>query len=132
IAALARRIEQDFGGTPAHQEAQRRLARSLLDHGKAAAAVEALEPLLPQEKSAAHRWEFQQLLAEAYFQLQQNDKAEAMIEPLLHETAPTEVRAEAQYTLGRLLVTAKRWEKAIGPLEGFVAAQPQGERAARC
>jgi TolA-binding protein len=132
IAALAERIGKDFAGRPAHDEAQRRLARSLIERGNAQAAVAILEPLGAGSPASAHRWESRQLLAEAYFQLEQNDKAEAAIEPLLTETVPTEVRTEAQYTLGRLLVAARRWDKAIAALEAFVAAQSAGERAARC
>lgn len=132
LAALAVRIDKDFRGTPAHDEAQRRLARSLLDRGQARDAAAILEPLAAEAKSPAHRFETQQLLAEAYFLLQQNDKAQATIEPLLQETAPTEVRTDAQYTFGRLLVAARQWDQAIAALEAFAAAQPQGERLVRC
>ncbi len=132
ITALAEQMDKQFNGTPAHGEAQRRLARSLLDRGQAEAAAAKLEPLAADAKTPAHRWEVQQLLVEAYSQLQQNDKVQATIEPLLQEAAPTEMRAEAQYRLGRLLIAGKRWEKAIAALEAFVAAQPDGERAIRC
>jgi TolA-binding protein len=132
ITAIATQIECEFAETPAHQEAQRRLARSLLDRGQASDAAAILEPLASELKNDPYRWESQQLLAEAYFRLDKHAEAEAIIEPLLRETTPTTVRADAQFTLGRLLLAAQQWEKAISPLEGFLAAQPRGERALRC
>lgn len=131
-AEFARRFPKSLIG----DEVQRVLACSLLERKEYARALAVIEPLAKtfplalEGKTSQRGLENQYLLAVGYEGLKRSDEALAVLLPVV-DVATGQLKADAQLTLGSVLLGLKKHADAIGPLEGGIQGKPTGDLFAK-
>jgi len=125
---LARRCAQ----SPLVAEAQRLLARDLIERKQFAPAAKLLEPLLAGADARDQRPETRYLLAVAYKGQSRWREALEVLEPVFaSESADAELKREAGLQKGSLLVALKQYQAAIKPLEEYLRAREAEDNSGR-
>lgn len=127
--ALAASFAKKFPGNPLQAQAHLIEARAALDAGKAREAIDLFNGLLTRDKpgpEVAHSARYYLVLA--YRADGQKGKAVEVLDDLA-KTPAANIASDAQFRLGQAQVETGRFAEAVGPLEKYLEAKPDGEVA---
>ncbi len=126
VDRLAAEFVERYGDSPLKNDVLRMRARSLLERKQYAAAQELLEPLVTAKVEHGQGLSDRYLLAQAYQGQRRYKQALSVLLPVV-DSAEGQLKADAQLTRGTILLAMQRFADAVGPLENFLAAEPQGD-----
>ncbi len=129
---LARSFDGRFKDSPMRREVRLIEARAQLNSNRPDEAIRILEPIVeagddgktPRGPVASARFD----LARAYRESKRPEKAAALLAGLA-EAPATPLAAEAQFLIGQEHIENRRPEQAIGPLQAYLKAKPDGDVA---
>lgn len=128
-AALAATFARRFPASPLRADVRLVAARAALALGKPKDAIAALTASLADDAPDRATAEAQRYyLGLAYKADGQAAKAAELLDALA-QTPAAPIAADAQFMVGQGHVEAKRFAEAVGPLEKYLAARPDGEVA---
>ncbi len=126
----ADRFHKAFPDSPLRRQVNRMLARALVEQRKFTEAIALLQPMITAQPDGPDALENRYLLAASLDGSQRYEEALAALTPVL-EKGEGRLKSDAQLVAGSSLLSLKRYSEAIGPLEAFLASQPQGDTAIR-
>jgi TolA-binding protein len=109
-------------------DVERMSGRSLVERRRFQEAAEKLGPAVAAASKQDPRLEERCLLALAYEGLERRREGLDVLAPVIAAAAEP-LASDARFTQASLLVALGRFEEAIAPLEGFLAARPTGDRS---
>ncbi len=115
-----------FPNGPLATDVRRMAGRSLLERKLYARAVEMLAPMFGSSSGDPEDAEGRILLSLAHEGLGQREKALGVLQPVLQSSDGRHL-SDARLTQASLLLAMQEYQRAVAPLEAFLAASPTGE-----